>query len=553
MSGLRSPRMPTGLPGLDHLLEGGIVRGNSFLIEGPPGSGKSTFAMRMIYEGIVQYDEPGLVITFEEFPRQIYQESLAYGIDLAALEKSGKLRVVWTPPERILSGFSGKSDLVDTLIGQLGVRRLVIDSITHFKRVAHDETQLRETLASVLNYLKLRGINALLVKELERYDDATIAFEEYLVDASMRVYNASAKGGGENVRYVEIRKTRGQGHVSGHHPFAFTDSGIEVYPTLRPRDVRARSEAKVSHQKVPVGVAGIDTMLGGGVWNGSVNLIAGTPGTGKSVLGYHFLDTGLRAGESVMLVSMRNSAPKVLHHVTSLGMNWDTHLQSAKLRIREILPIGTSLEAVLNEIYQQLREVRPGRLVLDSIDDLWGIAWDDDRVRDALLVLTEMVESAGTTTVVLHEMRPQDGVTEVRSDYADVASCVMQVTLVEAGGELRRFFGIRKFSGGDHAKELREFTIDGTGMHVDRKPQGLTGILSGNTSGTLSDIAERVIPTLEELTESVRELEEASVVDPAKVRELRAKLGLMDVLLREHFGVTSFHTLADELLGTSRG
>jgi circadian clock protein KaiC len=546
MSALRSPRMPTGLAGLDHLLEGGVVRGNSFLIEGPPGSGKSTFAMRMIYEGIVQYDEPGLVITFEEFPKQIYQEALGYGIDLAALEKSGKLRVVWTPPERILQGFSGKSDLVDTLIDRLGVRRLAIDSITHFKRVAHDEVQLRETLASVLNYLKLRGINAILVKELERYDDATIAFEEYLVDASMRVYNAPSRGGGENVRYVEIRKTRGQGHVSGRHPFAFTDAGIEVYPTLRPRDVRSR-RTDVSHQRVPVGVLGVDSMLGGGVWNGSVNLIAGTPGTGKSVLGYQFLDTGLRAGEPVMLVSMRNTAPKVLHHVTSLGMSWDEHLRSGRLRIREILPIGTSIEAVLNEIHRQVIEARPGRLVLDSIEDLWGIARDDDRVRDALLVLTEMVESAGTTTFVLHEMRPQDGVTEVRSDYADVASCVMQVTLVEAGGELRRFFGIRKFSGGDHAKELREFTIDGSGIHVDRKPQGLSGILSGNTSGTLSDIAERVIPTLDELTAMVRELEAGVVGDPAKVLELRGKLGLMDVLLREHFGVTSFHTLVDEL------
>jgi circadian clock protein KaiC len=545
--------MPTGLPGLDHLLEGGIVRGNSFLIEGPPGSGKSTFAMRMIYEGVVRYDEPGLVITFEEFPKQIYQEALAYGIDLAALEKSGKLRVVWTPPERILQGFSGKSDLVDTLIGQLGVRRLVIDSITHFKRVAHDEVQLRETLAAVLNYLKLRGINALLVKELERYDDATIAFEEYLVDASMRVYNAPSGGGGENVRYVEIRKTRGQGHVSGRHPFAFTDSGVEVYPTLRPRDVRVRRDTSVPHQRVPVGVPGVDAMLGGGVWNGSVNLIAGTPGTGKSVLGYHFLDIGIRAGEPVMLVSMRNTAPKVLHHVTSLGMSWDAHLESGRLRIREILPIGTSLEAVLNEIHCQLLDARPGRLVLDSIDDLWSIARDDDRVRDALLVLTEMVESAGTTTFVLHEMRPQDGVTEVRSDYADVAACVMQLTLVEAGGELRRFLGIRKFSGGDHAKELREFTIDGAGLHVDRKPQGLNGILSGNTSGTLSDIADRVIPTLDELTAMVRELEAGADGDPASVRALRAKLGLMDVLLREHFGVTSFHTLADELLGAGVG
>jgi circadian clock protein KaiC len=217
--------MRTGVPGLDHLLAGGLVRGNSLLVEGPPGSGKTTLAIRMIHEGIVQWNEPGLIITFEEFPRQIYREAMAYGVDLASLEEQGKLRVVWTPPQRILDGFQGRSDLVDTLIEQLGVRRLVIDSITHFKRVAHDEVRLREALAEILNSIKLRGINAILVKELERRDDRGIAFEEYLVDASLRVYNTPSAPGAENLRALEVRKTRGQPHVSGRHPFRLGSDG----------------------------------------------------------------------------------------------------------------------------------------------------------------------------------------------------------------------------------------------------------------------------------------------------------------------------------------
>ena len=198
--------MPTGIPGLDQLLEGGIIRGNSLLIEGPPGSGKSTLGVRILYEGITQYREPGLLLTFEEFPRQVYAEASNYGIDLHALEDAGMLRVIWTPPSRVLESFRGKSDLVDKIVKEIGVRRLLIDSITHFKRVFSDEPKLREVLSGILTNLKIAGVNALLVKELERQDDETIAFEEYLVDASLRLHNKTEGAHAENSRALVIRE-----------------------------------------------------------------------------------------------------------------------------------------------------------------------------------------------------------------------------------------------------------------------------------------------------------------------------------------------------------
>jgi circadian clock protein KaiC len=147
--------MPTGIPGLDQLLEGGIIRGNSLLIEGPPGSGKSTLGVRILYEGVVKYNEPGLLITFEEFPRQIYAEATNCGINLQELEDSGKLRVIWTPPSRILQSFHGKNELIDQIIKEIGVRRLLIDSITHFRRVSSGEIDMREILSGILTHLKI--------------------------------------------------------------------------------------------------------------------------------------------------------------------------------------------------------------------------------------------------------------------------------------------------------------------------------------------------------------------------------------------------------------
>ena len=547
-------RMLTGIEGLDHLLEGGLVRGNSLLVEGPPGSGKTTFAIRAVYEGIVRYDEPGLIITFEEFPKQIYQEALGHGVDLAALERAGKLRVVWTPPSRILDGFSGRTDLLERIIADLGVKRLVVDSITHFKRVAHDEVQLRETLADMLNWIKLKGINSFLVKELERVDDATIAFEEYLVDASIRVYNAPSSAGGENVRYVEIRKTRGQSHISGRHPFQLSNEGIRVYPKLRPHDIRpvdgtTGDGTPRERVKVTVGVPGLDPMLDGGVWNGSLNLLLGAPGTGKSVFAYHFLDAGLRSGEPCLLVSMQQGPDEILESVRSLGMDWGAAVRDGRLEIVRQLPVGISLEQVLYSLHERIRDRRPGRFVLDSLDDLWTLVRDDDALRDALLVIGEMARAAGTTTLCLHEMRAHSTGVESRGEFSDLASCVIQLTLVETGGELHRFLGIRKMSGADHAKELREFSIGPKGFRVARKPTGLSGILSGETRGNLNEVADTVIPYLEEIARHLATLDEPGLPEArhAPVRAARSRLASIDVLLREHFGLTDFRALAEEL------
>src|SRR5262249_16116332 len=153
--------MKTGIRGFDHLVKGGLVRGNSLLIEGPPGSGKSTFGMRILFEGAATFNEPGLIVTFEEFPQQLYQEALQLAMDLAAVEKKGTLKVVWTPPSTAVN------DLIQKDVQDRGVRRVLIDSVTHFRRIAKDELEQREILAQILATLKIKNINAVLIKELE--------------------------------------------------------------------------------------------------------------------------------------------------------------------------------------------------------------------------------------------------------------------------------------------------------------------------------------------------------------------------------------------------
>jgi circadian clock protein KaiC len=541
--------MCTGIPGLDHLLGGGLVRGNSLLIEGPPGSGKTTVALRTLYEGAMQFDEPGLILTFEEFPRQIYEEAAGFGMDLAALEQRGKLRIVWTPPERILQGFAGKSDLIENIVKELGVRRLVIDSITHFKRVAHSETELRETLAEILNFLKLRGINALLVKELERMDDATIAFEEYLVDASLRVYNARAGQGGDNERFLEIRKTRGQSHVSGLHPFELGEDGLVVYPRLRPEDVRRGAERPANRRRrMPVGVAGLDAMLAGGFWEGSFNLAAGYQGTGKTVLAYHFVDEGLRRGEACRSVVFNRRPEDLLREAASLGFNWDPALADGRLRVDTFTRGGMSMEKLLGALDAALHADPPQRFVLESLDDLFALPGRDRRVADGVQVLRALLADVGATALCLHRAQGLAGdLMDSAREIGEFTDGILQFSLAENEGRLCRFLSVRKHAGSDHAKELRELVIGARGMVVAESAGHHRGILTGQMQIAPAEAAPEVLPRIKAVRDAFQELLAASGLPEDLRRRLlaaRRELVLADVVLQEHFGHTRFTELA---------
>ncbi len=545
-------RMPTGIPGLDQLFEGGIIRGNSLLLEGAPGSGKTTFGVRMIAEGVRRYDEPGLIISFEEFPRQIYEEARAHGIDLEALEATGKLRVVWTPPQRILDSFNGRSDLVDSLIKEMGVRRVLIDSVTHFRRVSSDEAALREVLANVLNYLKINGVNSILVKELERQDERDIAFEEYLVDASMRVHNAPRTKGGENIRLVEIRKTRGQSHTSGRHPFTLSSEGLQVFPRLRPQDVRFGLDDihDPSRARMQTGVAGLDEMLGGGIWEHSVNAVSGYQGTGKSVLAYHFLDTQLSEGRSALYVSFYRSPGQIVSDVASLGMDWTRALDQGRLHLMRADWVGVAPEIFLNRLFQKVSESGPDAVVIDSLNDFIGLCDDGRRVRDDILVLAEMFRSVGATTLLLQRLTQMRGdATTSDESFGELMDAHVQFTMAESEGRLQRFVSIRKHSGSSHVTELREVDIGSKGMTVAHRATSRTGILTGDARRGYEDPATEILPRIEHILGVFRGVLDSLPADEEiseRLAEARNELAIADAVLREHFGVTEYYRLAED-------
>lgn len=158
-------RIKTGIAGFDDMLGGGFIPQSANLIEGAPGTGKSTLGMQFIYNGIVQFDEPGLIITFEEFPQQYYHDAASLGWDFAKLEKEGMLKIIMTSPEVSRQDMENVGGIIETYIAQMGIKRVLVDSITHFERLTEESTELRTLQYGFVNALKREGVTSLLTKE----------------------------------------------------------------------------------------------------------------------------------------------------------------------------------------------------------------------------------------------------------------------------------------------------------------------------------------------------------------------------------------------------
>jgi circadian clock protein KaiC len=229
-------RVKTGITGLDEMLGGGFLPATANLIEGAPGTGKTTLGMQFIYNGIVQNQEPGLIITYEQFPEQFYQNAASFGWDFVDLEKQGLLKIIMTSPEVSRLDMISKEGVVENIIREMDIKRVMVDSISHFSRLAHNPVELRDLEFGFVNAFKRHGVTCILTHESrvllgEGKSDNMISFmvDSYLI-----------------LRYVEIEsmirralfvlKMRGSQHAKDIRQYDIGSQGFEVQSKFEGRE-----------------------------------------------------------------------------------------------------------------------------------------------------------------------------------------------------------------------------------------------------------------------------------------------------------------------------
>ncbi|WP_246001145.1 ATPase domain-containing protein [Oceanobacillus piezotolerans] len=258
----------TGITGLDNILGGGLPKGSAVIVEGAPGTGKTTLGMQFLYNGITEQNEAGIFITFEEFPDQIYHDMKSFGWDLRALERKNQLRVIGISPKILLEEMQKSNGLFEQMVNEINCERLVIDSIS-LLRTGDSEKTIREVLYTLRNILRKFKLTSLLIQERSDLDGNSVPFEHYIFDGLIRL---SLKEHLElfRQRTLEVLKMRGTCIMEGEHIYRITENGIYV---LLASKTAADIQESTSDFQLKTGIPSLDAILGGGLDKGTIYML----------------------------------------------------------------------------------------------------------------------------------------------------------------------------------------------------------------------------------------------------------------------------------------
>ncbi|MBD1915188.1 MULTISPECIES: circadian clock protein KaiC [Cyanophyceae] len=474
-------KIRTLIEGFDDISHGGMPAGRSTLVSGTSGTGKTLFAVQFIYNGITEFDEPGVFVTFEESPEDIIQNAYSFGWDLQRLVDDGKLFILDASPDPEGQDVVGNFDLsalierIQYAIRKYKARRVSIDSVTAVFQQYDAASVVRREIFRMVARLKLMGVTTVMTTErLDEYGPvARFGVEEFVSDNVVIVRNALE--GERRRRTMEILKLRGTTHMKGEYPFTITNGGINIFP-LGAMQLTQRS----SNTRVSSGVPTLDEMCGGGFFKDSIILATGATGTGKTLLVSKFLVDGCKSGERAILFAYEESRAQLSRNAYSWGVDFEAMEEQGLLKIICAYPESAGLEDHLQIIKTEISQFKPSRVAIDSLSALdRGVS--NNSFRQFVIGVTgfaKQEEITGFFTNTTEQFMGLHSITE--SHISTITDTILMLQYVEVRGELSRAINVFKMRGSWHDKGIREYTINSQGPDIKDSFRNLERIISGS-------------------------------------------------------------------------
>lgn len=476
------PRVETGIPGLDHVSQGGFPEGRVVVVAGPAGSAKTVLAGQFLAAGAAR-GEAGVFVTLEESASDLRRNLATLGFAIDEWEQADRWCFVDGSPR-----YDAQVDEVlpvhfDTLLAQIGqamdrtgATRVVIDSFgaAGFDR---DLGVSRVRLRGLLSELRRLGATVLMTVETDRDGDSALAgrgVEQYVADCVVLLRNSL--DGESRRRTIEVLKMRGAEHRRGQ--FAFTvvpGEGVVVLPI----SVQGLDQGSTEN-RVTSGNAELDSLCGGGFFRDSIVLVSGATGTGKTLLVTEFLAGGITRGEKSLMLAFEESRDQLHRNARGWGYDFDRAEADGLLKVVSTYPEVATLEDHLVEMKRVIDAYQPDRIAIDSLSALERVG-TTKAFREFLIGLTSYVkakQTIGLFTAATDAMLGGSSVTETH--ISTLTDSIIVLRYVEVFGAVKRAVTVLKMRGSDHDRDIREYRIDGTGLHVGEPFRTVAGILSGN-------------------------------------------------------------------------
>ncbi|KAA9039086.1 KaiC family protein [Ginsengibacter hankyongi] len=473
------PKTPSGISGLDEITQGGLPKGRPTLICGEAGSGKTLFSIEFIVRGALNYNEPGVFVAFEEKADELATNVASLGFDLKKLIDTKKLRVDYIHIERAEIEETGEYNLeglfirLDYAIKSIGAKRIVLDTIENLFSGLSNKAILRAELRRLFQWLKDKGVTAIITGEKGDGHLTREGLEEYVSDCVIlldhRVNNQIS------TRRLRIIKYRGSFHGTNEYPFLIDEEGISVLPVTS-----LKLNNKVSSKRVSTGITKLDEMLGGkGFFKGSSILVSGTGGIGKTSIAAYFAHASCSRNDRCIYFAFEESPEQIMRNMKSIGLDLKHYVEEGLLKFHASRPTTFGLEMHLLAIYKLIRQFKPKSIILDPITNLVTVGTVSE-IKSILIRLIDFLQKE-QITVLFTALTLNSSINEQTDEgVSSLVDAWLMVRDIELNGERNRGIYIMKSRGMNHSKQVREFIITDKGVDILNVINGPEGILVGS-------------------------------------------------------------------------
>ncbi|NUT74785.1 AAA family ATPase [Pseudomonas sp. C1C7] len=477
---LISEKAATGIEGLDDILDGGLSRGHVFLLEGEPGTGKTTVALQFLLAG-AQADERSLYITLSETERELRQGARSHGWELSENIHIYEL----TPPENLLDAeqqqtllYSSDLELGEAtkqifeVVERFKPTRVVLDSLSEIRLLAQSSLRYRRQILAIKHYFVRYDATVLLLDDLTtELLDKTV---HSVAHGVIRLEELTPNYGAER-RRVRVVKYRGQKYRGGFHDFTIMGDGVHVFPRL----VAAEHRGVYLREQLTSGIAQMDSLLGGGIETGSSTLILGPAGTGKSLIALIFAASAVARGEKAALFVFDEELGLLFERMNNLGIDLEALQASGNLLIEQVDAAELSPGEFSHRVRRAVDQGEIRTVVIDSLNGYQAAMPEENALVLHMHELLLYLNRKGAATFMTVAQHGLVGDMQAPVDITYLADTVILLRYFEALGKVRRAISIIKKRTGSHESTIREYQISTQGMTIGEPLEAFQGVLRG--------------------------------------------------------------------------